>query len=217
LMGLVVASFVAATMASVASTLNSASTIVTMDIVKRFLPALSEARVVKIGKLSTAGFLLLAVIWASQLERFGSLWQYLQAVLAYAVPPVVALFGIGLFWRGANASGAFATIVLGSGFGLALFLSNAVLHFPPLPFLYAAREQRAHRPVDVYRRCVPRGQPAPQGRAMVAQLPRAGGSAARLDDAHRDPVPLALALAHPPAGVHQPQNHRRKDQLHRQT
>ena len=138
LMGLVVASFVAATMASVASTLNSASTIVTMDIVKRFLPALSEARVVKIGKLSTAGFLLLAVIWASQLERFGSLWQYLQAVLAYAVPPVVALFGIGLFWRGANASGAFATIVLGSGFGLALFLSNAVLHFTHLHFLYAA-------------------------------------------------------------------------------
>ncbi|HEY6451403.1 MAG TPA: sodium/solute symporter [Steroidobacteraceae bacterium] len=138
LIGLVVAGFVAATMASVASTLNSASTIVTMDIVKRFLPAASEASVVRIGRLCTAGFLLLSVMWASQLESFGSLWQYLQAVLAYAVPPVVALFGIGLFWRGANATGAFATIVIGSACGLALFLTNAVLHVTHLHFLYAA-------------------------------------------------------------------------------
>jgi solute:Na+ symporter, SSS family len=138
IMGLVVASFVAATMSSVASTLNSASTILTMDIVKRFHADLSEARVVKIGKISTGAFLVVAVTWASQFEHFGSLWHYLQAVLAYAVPPVVALFGIGLFWRGANASGAFATAVLGSACGIALFLSNAVFHFTHLHFLYAA-------------------------------------------------------------------------------
>ena len=110
----------------------------TMDIIRRFLPALSESRVVMIGRLTATGFLLLAVVWAAQLEHFGSLWQYLQAVLAYAVPPVVALFGIGLFWRGANPAGAFATAVFGSACGLALFLCNAVFQVTHIHFLYAA-------------------------------------------------------------------------------
>jgi solute:Na+ symporter, SSS family len=138
LIGLVVASFIAATMASVASTLNSASTLLTMDIVKRFRPALSDRRMVQIGKLSTAAFLVLAVLWSSQIASFGSLWQYLQAALAYVVPPIVALFGVGLFWRGANASGAWVTVLVGSGCGLGLFLSNVVFGWTRIHFLYAA-------------------------------------------------------------------------------
>jgi SSS family solute:Na+ symporter len=69
---------------------------------------------------------------------FPSLWQYLQAVLAYAVPPVVALFLVGMFWRGANADGAAATMLLGSLGGLALFLINVVLGWTHFHFLYAA-------------------------------------------------------------------------------
>jgi SSS family solute:Na+ symporter len=138
LMGLVVASFVAATMASVASTLNSASTLLTMDIVKRFRPDLSDAHKVRIGKLGTAAFLLLAVLWSSQVASFGSLWTYLQAMLAYVVPPIVALFGVGLFWRGANADGAWIMLVIGTICGAALFLSNVVLGYSNIHFLYVA-------------------------------------------------------------------------------
>jgi SSS family solute:Na+ symporter len=137
-MGLVVASFIAATMASVASTLNSASTLLTMDMIRHFRPGLSDARIVRIGKLSTAGFLVLAVLWSAQVARFGTLWQYLQAVLAYAVPPVVALFGVGLFWRGANATGASVMLILGTAAGVALFLANAVFGLIHIHFLYAA-------------------------------------------------------------------------------
>jgi SSS family solute:Na+ symporter len=137
-MGLVVASFIAATMASVASTVNSASTLLTMDMIRRFRPGLSDARIVRIGKLSTAGFLVLAVLWSGQVARFGTLWQYLQAVLAYAVPPIVALFGVGLFWRGANATGASVMLILGTAAGVALFLANAVFGLIHIHFLYAA-------------------------------------------------------------------------------
>jgi solute:Na+ symporter, SSS family len=136
--GLVVASFVAATMASVASTLNSASTLLTMDIIKRFVPESSDARLVRIGKVSTAAFLVFAVLWSSRVASFGSLWQYLQAVLAYAVPPIVALFGVGLFWRGANASGAWAMLLIGTACGFGLFLSNVVFGVTHLHFLYVA-------------------------------------------------------------------------------
>jgi SSS family solute:Na+ symporter len=136
--GLVVAGFVAATMVSIASTLNSASTLITMDVIKPLRPQLSDAQVVHIGRLSTAAILVVAVLWAPQLLHFPSLWQYLQAVLAYVVPPVVALFVVGLFWNRANADGAAATMLLGTLCGVALFLVNVVLHWTHLHFLYAA-------------------------------------------------------------------------------
>lgn len=138
LVGLVVAGFIAATMVSIASMLNSASTLITMDVIKQFNPRMSDAQVVRIGRISTAALLLVAVAWAPQLQFFPSLWQYLQAVLAYAVPPIVALFLVGMFWRGANADGAAATMVLGSLAGLALFMINVVFHWTHFHFLYAA-------------------------------------------------------------------------------
>ncbi|MBV8742215.1 MAG: sodium/solute symporter [Sinobacteraceae bacterium] len=138
LLGLVAASFAAATMASVASTLNSASALITMDLIKRSAPGLPDGKVVRIGRICTAALLLIAMLWAPQLENFRSLWQYLQAMLSYAVPPAVALFLVGLFWRGANAAGAMATLLGGSACSLGLFLANVVFHWTHLHFLYAA-------------------------------------------------------------------------------
>jgi solute:Na+ symporter, SSS family len=136
--GLVIAGFVAATMVSIASILNSASTLVTMDVIKQLQPSLSDLQVVRIGRVCTVALLLVAVAWAPQLQLFPSLWQYLQAVLAYAVPPVVTVFLVGMFWRGANADGAAATMLLGSCAGLALFMLNVVLKWTHLHFLYVA-------------------------------------------------------------------------------
>src|SRR6202163_1165440 len=138
LVGLVVAGFVAATMVSIASMLNSASTLLTIDVIRQLRPGLSGAQVVRIGRVSTVALLVVSVAWAPQLQLFPSLWQYLQAVLAYAVPPVVALFLVGMFWRGANADGAAATMILGSLGGFVLFIANAVLRWTHFHFLYAA-------------------------------------------------------------------------------
>lgn len=138
LLGLVAAGFVAATMASVASTLNSASTIITMDVVKRIAPHLTDDEIVRIGRRSMAALLLVAMLWAPQLQYFGTLWQYLQAMLAYAVPPIVALVLAGTFWRGANAAGAAATLLLGTVCGIGLFIANVPLHLLHVHFLYVA-------------------------------------------------------------------------------
>jgi SSS family solute:Na+ symporter len=138
LVGLVVAGFVAATMVSIASMLNSASTLITMDVIRQFRPGFSDTQVVRVGRVSTAALLVVAVVWAPQLQFFPSLWQYLQAVLAYAVPPVVALFLVGMFWRRANADAAAATMVLGSLGGFALFVINVVFRWTHIHFLYAA-------------------------------------------------------------------------------
>jgi solute:Na+ symporter, SSS family len=123
---------------SISSMLNSASTLITMDVVKQFRPLLSDAQVVRIGKLSTAVLFLVAIAWAPQLQLFPSLWQYLQAVLSYAVPPIVAVFLAGMFWKGANADGAAAAMQWGSIAGLAFFLVNVVFGWTSLHFLYVA-------------------------------------------------------------------------------
>jgi SSS family solute:Na+ symporter len=138
LIGLVAAGFIASTMVSIASMLNSASTLITMDVVRQLNPSLSDRRIVKVGQWCTVALLAAAVSWAPQLQLFPSLWQYLQAVLAYVVPPVVALFLCGMFWRAATADAASATMLIGSLCGLALFLSNVVFGWTHIHFLYAA-------------------------------------------------------------------------------
>lgn len=136
--GLVVAGFMAAAMVACASMFNSASSLITMDVIKTIRPSLGDGQLVRIGRVSTAGLMLFAVAWAPQLYSFVSLWQYLQAVLAYTVPPVVVVFGFGLFWRGATADGAAAALSIGFACGAVLFLVNVVLNWTHLHFLYAA-------------------------------------------------------------------------------
>jgi solute:Na+ symporter, SSS family len=136
--GLVVAGFLAALMSSIASTFNSASTLFTMDFVRRWKPDISNSALVTVGRLTTVVFMILAVLWAPQIEKFESLWQYLQAVLAYAVPPVVALYLVGLFWTRANSFGATLCIITGLSAGIALFLAVVVFGAVELHFLYVA-------------------------------------------------------------------------------
>lgn len=124
LLGLALAAFVGALMAQLSATYNSAATLVAMDFIRRARPALDGKALVRWGRIATGGCMIISILWAPQIDRFASLWQYMQAVMAYATPPVVALFGIGALWPRANAAGAFATILTGSGLGALLFALN---------------------------------------------------------------------------------------------
>ncbi len=137
-LGLVVAGFIAATMVACASMFNSAASLITMDVVKILRPELPDHQLVRIGRISTTALMIFAVAWAPELHRFESLWQYLQAVLAYSVPPVVAVFLAGLFWRHATAGGAAAALRIGFCGGAVLFVCNVVLGLTDFHFLYAA-------------------------------------------------------------------------------
>lgn len=136
--GLVLAGFVAALMSQIDSTLNSASTLVTMDFVYKFRPSLDSEQLMWIGRGATAVFMVLAAMWAPYIENFSSLFKYLQKVLSYAVPPVAALFIVGIFWKRANAHGAFAAIVVGLLAGAGLFVANELTMVMNIHFLYIA-------------------------------------------------------------------------------
>ena len=138
LLGLALAGFIAALMSQIDSTLNSASTLVTMDFIRRWKPHLDSRQLMKIGRWVTFGFMILAALWAPQIKNFGSLFKYLQRVLSYTVPPVVAMFLIGLFFKRANSKGAFASLIGGIFFGILFFISNEVIGLTHVHFLYIA-------------------------------------------------------------------------------
>jgi SSS family solute:Na+ symporter len=129
LRGIVLVALIAAIMSSIDSTLNAVSTIVTMDFVKKLRPSTSNARLVTIGRLTTIIVMILGVLWAPQILRFPSLWQYLQGVLAYISPPIVACFLVGMFWKRANGHGAFGALMAGMAAAVVLVITQPGIHF----------------------------------------------------------------------------------------
>ena len=138
LLGLVLAGLLAAMMSSIDSALNSASTLVTMDFVNKLKPNISSEGLMWTGRGVTFIFMILSAIWAPQIDKFPTLWEYLQNALSYIAPPIVSLFVVGVFWKRANHQGALAAIITGI-LGSAIFLiaANTSL-IPQIHFLYTA-------------------------------------------------------------------------------
>jgi SSS family solute:Na+ symporter len=99
LKGLMLAALAAAILSSLESIYNSASTLFTMDIIANFRSAAKDKYLVKTGRISTIAFMILSAAWAPQIERFPTLWEYLQSILSYITPPIAALFIMAVFWK----------------------------------------------------------------------------------------------------------------------
>jgi solute:Na+ symporter, SSS family len=136
--GVVLAAVVAAITSSVDSVLNSASTLFTMDFVRTIRPNTSQRALVAWGRFATAGALAVAVLWAPQILRFGTLYSYLQSLLSYVTPPIVAVFILGVLWRRATKQAAFVTLATLLPLGAVGFIFVQVWRLVNIQFLYAA-------------------------------------------------------------------------------
>ena len=119
--GLVLAGLIAAIMSSIDSTLNSASTLITMDFIKPKNPSLTPKETAKIGRWATIILMVIASVWAPMIQYFPGMFQYIQEAFSYIVPPVVAIFLMGMFWERGNRHAAFITLVSGHLFSLSVF------------------------------------------------------------------------------------------------
>jgi SSS family solute:Na+ symporter len=100
LKGLVLAALAAAIVSSLASMLNSTATIFTMDIYKPYFnKAAAGKRLVKVGRITAAVALVIAVILAPQLGNLGQVFQYIQEYTGIVSPGILAVFMLGLFWK----------------------------------------------------------------------------------------------------------------------
>lgn len=122
LRGLVAAALLAALMSTVSGALNSAATLFSHDIYRRFIPGASDRTLVTVGRIATFVGLVLAVAWSPFLGRYPSVFQGINAAICYIAPPITVVFVFGVFWRGASSTGSIVTLVTGSVLGFTVFL-----------------------------------------------------------------------------------------------
>ena len=100
LKGVAFAALAAAIVSSLASMLNSTSTIFTMDIYKPYIDNnASDKTTVNVGRVSAAVALLIAVIMAPLLGGIDQAFQFIQEWTGVVSPGILAVFTLGLFWK----------------------------------------------------------------------------------------------------------------------
>src|SRR5687767_3694021 len=114
LRGLILAGMAAALMSNVSSVLNSASTIMTMDLYGKVVrPQASERELVKFGRWSGVVILFVSMLVAYYYSKQGeSLYVQLQRVFFFIAPPFAVVFLVGLLWKRATSAAALWTIGL---------------------------------------------------------------------------------------------------------
>lgn len=116
LRGFMFAAISGAVISSLASMLNSASTIFTMDVYNRMIDRNApQKRLLFLGRLMTAIFMVAGCLLAPMLDNpeFGGVFQYIQQFQGYIWPGVVAAFVFGMMVK--NAPGIAGTAALISG------------------------------------------------------------------------------------------------------
>lgn len=130
--GLAFAALIAAVVSSLASMLNSTSTIFTLDIYKDMInPTASQKQLVRIGRI--AAFIALVIAMFAAKPLLGGLdqaFQYIQEYTGFIYPGVVVVFGMGILWKRATNRAALWTTIATLPVGIAMKLM-----LPELPFI----------------------------------------------------------------------------------
>jgi len=123
LKGLLLAGMAAALMSHVSAVLNSASTIITIDLYKKLTKReVTEHQQVRFGRWSGAIVLLASIGFAIYFTTTRTtLFEKIQTVFFFIAPPFAVVFTLGVLWRRANASAATLTILAGLAFSWALW------------------------------------------------------------------------------------------------
>jgi SSS family solute:Na+ symporter len=123
--GLIFAALVAAIVSSLASMINSISTIFTMDIYRDYIAKdKTEGHYVMTGRVTAAVAMVIALVIAIPLLGSNeSIFQAIQEYTGFVAPGIVAVFVLGFFWRRTNTQGAFALLISSVVLSLLFYLS----------------------------------------------------------------------------------------------
>jgi SSS family solute:Na+ symporter len=129
LKGLVVAALAAAILSSLASMVNSTSTIFAMDIYKPYFAKKGgKNKDVLVGRISGGIALIIAVFIAPLLGNINQAFQYIQEYTGLVSPGVLAVFLLGLFYKKTTNNAAIIGILI--SIPVAFLLKSASLELP---------------------------------------------------------------------------------------
>ncbi len=121
--GLGITALLAGFMAGQAGNVSAFNTVFTYDIYRAVIdPKASDARLLRIGRVTTVVGVLLSVGTAYLAMQFNTIMDYIQAIFSWVNAPLFATMMLGMFWRRTTSTGAFYGLVLGMLTSFAIFM-----------------------------------------------------------------------------------------------
>lgn len=121
LKGLMSAALLAALMSTIASALNSAGTLMSMDIIKKIKPSTPDKKLLLIGRITILATISIAVAWSPLIAKFPSIFEAINDLLAVLSPPISTVFIWGVFSKKGTPKAGFATLLFGFILGIIAF------------------------------------------------------------------------------------------------
>jgi len=115
--GLVIVVLIAVLVGTIGSSLNSLSTVFTMDVyVKNINPQATNKQIIRMGRISVIAGCVLAVIVVLAIDNIKglNLFDVFQSVLGFIAPPLSVVFLLTVFWKRTSRKAVNFTLSVGS-------------------------------------------------------------------------------------------------------
>ncbi|KAL3870954.1 hypothetical protein ACJMK2_038979 [Sinanodonta woodiana] len=131
--GLLLAVMLSAIMSSLTSIFNSASTVFTMDLWRRFRPNARQRELLIIGRMFVIIMCFIGILWVPLVKasQSGRLFSYMVAMEGYLGSPIGICFLLSIFWKRTTETGAFVGLICGHLLGLSRLIVELIYPAPP--------------------------------------------------------------------------------------
>lgn len=129
--GLMLAALLAALMSSLTSILNSASSVITLDVWRMYRKKAKDTELMIVGRVTVLILVVTSILWLPVMEKVqgGQFWAYMQSIRSYLIPPWCILFILGVFWKRTTEAGGFWGLII----CLVIGIIRMVLDFVYMP------------------------------------------------------------------------------------
>jgi solute:Na+ symporter, SSS family len=114
---------------------GSCATLISIDVVKRIKPDATDRYIVRVGRITTGIVMILAMLWSTQGDQFGTIFEAINKIPMAFAPAVTTIFVLGVLWKRGTRQAAMATLYIGSIVGTLYFIvdlpSMGRLFLPP--------------------------------------------------------------------------------------
>jgi SSS family solute:Na+ symporter len=119
--GLVIVVLIAVLVGTIGSSLNSLSTVFTLDIyAKKINPNATQKDIVRVGRMTVIAGCLFAIAFALAIDSIKglNLFDVFQSVLGFIAPPLSVVFLLTVFWKRTTRTAVNLILSVGSAFSL---------------------------------------------------------------------------------------------------
>jgi SSS family solute:Na+ symporter len=123
MLGLAITGLLASFMAGMAANLSSFNTVVTYDLIERYIKKdRDDAYYLRTGRWLTVGGTIVAIGTAAIASGYSNLMDYLQQLFSFFNAPLFATFILGMFWKRMTAAAGWVGLVSGTSTAILVFV-----------------------------------------------------------------------------------------------